>query len=454
MDYLPLFVDLRDRPVLLVGGGEIAERKLALLLRAGARPDIVALSASEAVRELAAQHGLDLHLRAFDAADLQGKYLAVAATNDPEANASVFEAGQRLQVLVNSVDQPDASSAIFPAIVDRSPVQIAISTGGSSPTLARVIRGWIEARLPPGLGVLAEFIRARRDAVKATLGSVGERQRLWERVIGGIAADHVYRGDLDAGDAAFRQALGEASAGTTAGSVALIGAGPGDPELMTLKALRLLQSADVVLYDNLVNRAILEYARRDAEQIYVGKKWRAPSTRQESINGLLVEQARAGRNVARLKGGDPFIFGRGGEEIESCVEAGIDCVVVPGITAALGGAAYCGIPLTHRNVAQSVRFVTGHRAENRINLQWPELAKPDQTLVIYMGLPGIEEILAQLMAHGLPPTTPAALIEKATLPEQRLVIGDVSNLADKVRTAGIAGPTMAIVGDVVAYRRL
>ncbi|MFN2165207.1 MAG: NAD(P)-dependent oxidoreductase, partial [Anaerolineae bacterium] len=302
MDYLPLFVDLRGRPVLLVGGGEIAERKLTLLLRAGARPDIVALSASDAVRELAAQHGLDLHLRAFDAADLQGKYLAVAATNDPEANASVFEAGQRLQVLVNSVDQPDASSAIFPAIVDRSPVQIAISTGGSSPTLARVIRGWIEARLPPGLGVVAEFIRARRDAVKATLGSVGERQRFWEQVIDGITAEHVYRGDLDAGDAAFRQALGEASAGMTAGSVALIGAGPGDPELMTLKALRLLQSADVVLYDNLVNRAILEYARRDAEQIYVGKKWRAPSTRQESINALLVEQARAGRNVARLKG--------------------------------------------------------------------------------------------------------------------------------------------------------
>ena len=450
MDYLPLFLDLHGKPCLLVGGGEVAERKLALLLRAGARVEIVAPWLGEGVKALVAAHDLVVHARTFEPADLERHYLAVAATDDPAVNAAVFAAGLQAQTLVNSVDQPEISSAIFPAIVDRSPVQIAISTGGGSPTLARVVRGWVEARLPPRLGALAEFIRDRRQTVKAALDTVGERQRFWERVIGGAVAEHVYVGAVDKADAAFHQTLEHA----TVGFVALIGAGPGDPELLTLKALRLLQSADVVLYDNLVNRAILDYARRDAELIYVGKKWRAPSTRQDSINALLVEQARAGRCVARLKGGDPFIFGRGGEEVESCIDAGIDCLVVPGVTAALGGAAYCGIPLTHRNVAQSVRFVTGHRAENRINLQWPELAKPDQTLVIYMGLPGIEEILAQLVAHGLPDRTPAALIEKATLPDQRLVVGTVRDLAEKVRAAGITGPTMAIVGDVVAYRRL
>jgi len=449
MDYLPLFLDLKGRPCLLVGGGEIAQRKLDLLLRAGADIEIVSPVLGEGTRGLVAAHGLTVHTRPFAPEDVRGRYLVVAATDDPTVNAAVFEAGNASQTLVNSVDQPEISSAIFPAIVDRSPVQIAISTGGSSPTLARVVRGWIEARLPSGLGALASFIRDRRNAVKTALGTVSERQRFWERIIGGATAENVYRGDTEKAEAQFHEEL----AGRDSGFVALIGAGPGDPELLTLKALRLLQSADVVLYDNLVNRGILDYARRDAELIYVGKKWKAPSTRQDSINALLVEQAQAGKSVARLKGGDPFIFGRGGEEIESLLAAGVDCIVVPGITAALGAAAYSGIPLTHRNVAQSVRFVTGHRAENRINLQWPELAKPDQTLVIYMGLPGIEEILAQLMAHGLPDSTPAALIEKATLPEQQLVIGTVSNLAEKVRAAGVTGPTMAIVGDVVAYRR-
>ncbi len=355
MDYLPLFLELRGRPCLLVGGGEIAQRKLDLLLLAGAEVEIVAPALADGTRALVAAHGLTVHPRTFAPDDVKGRYLVVAATDDPVVNASVFEAGNAAHTLVNSVDQPEISSAIFPAIVDRSPVQIAISTGGSSPTLARVVRGWIEARLPSGLGTLAGFIRDRRDAVKSALGTVSERQRFWERVIGGSIAERVYRGDTEQAEAQFQAEL----AGRDAGFVALIGAGPGDPELLTLKALRLLQSADVVLYDNLVNRDILDYARRDAELIYVGKKWRAASTRQENINALLVEQALAGKSVARLKGGDPFIFGRGGEEIESLLAAGIDCIVVPGITAALGAAAYTGIPLTHRDAAQSVRFVTG-----------------------------------------------------------------------------------------------
>jgi len=269
-------------------------------------------------------------------------------------------------------------------------------------------------------------------------------------VLTGPVAEHVYRGDSAGAAAGFDSLLSTPE--RMKGWVALVGAGPGDPELLTLKALRLLQSADVVLYDNLVNRQILDYARRDAELTYVGKKWRAPSTRQESIHELMVELATSGRSVVRLKGGDPFIFGRGGEEAEAIAAAGLEVIAVPGITAATGSASYAGIPLTYREVSQSVRFVTGHRAENRINLDWPELARPGQTIVLYMGLSGIEEIFASLIRHGRDPDTPAALVEKATLPEQRVVVGTLGDLAEKVRAAGIRGPTTIIIGEVVDYR--
>ncbi|MGD8416564.1 MAG: siroheme synthase CysG [Pseudomonadales bacterium] len=449
MDYLPLFVRLAGEPVLVVGGGEVAARKIALLVRAGATVRIVAPALSPETEALARAHGIRVAHRPYETADLDAVRLVVSATGDESVNARVYEDCLAAEKLVNSVDQPALSTAIFPSIVDRSPVLVAVSTGGASPTLARVVRGWLEARLPARLGALAEFVRDRRDRVKARFGTVAERQQIWERVVGGTVAEHVYRGDLAAADAAFEDLAGQPGRG---GWVALVGAGPGDPELLTLKALRLLQSADVILYDNLVNRQILDYARRDAELTYVGKKWRAPSTRQESIHELMVEHASAGRLVVRLKGGDPFIFGRGGEEVEALVRAGIDVIAVPGITAATGSASYAGIPLTYREVSQSVRFVTGHRAENRINLDWPELARPGQTVVLYMGLPGLEEILAALVAHGRAPGTPAALVEKATLPEQRVVVGTLADLAGKVRAAGVKGPTMIIVGEVVAYR--
>jgi len=454
MDYLPLFVDLRGKPCLLVGGGEIARRKLELLLRAGARVDIVAPELAEETLAMAREHDLVVHQRPFQPEDVTDRYLVIAATDDGAVNERVFHAGSAAHTLVNSVDQPGISSCIFPAMVDRSPVQIAISTGGGSPTLARLVRSWIEARLPPRLGTLAAFIRDRRDRVKQALGSVPERQRLWQRVITGDVAESVYRGDEAAAEQQFAALLGEsAEAEPATGLVALVGAGPGDPELVTLKALRLLQEADVVLYDNLVNPGILELARRDSEKIYVGKRRRFHGIRQEGINALLVEHARAGRQVVRLKGGDPFIFGRGGEEIETLAEQGIDCVVVPGITAAMGAASYAGIPLTHRNVSQSVRFVTGHRQHDTVNLDWPELARADQTVVVYMGLLGLEEILRRLIEHGMPPATPAALVERATLPEQQVIVGTVSDLAAQVQAAAVSGPTLVIIGDVVAYRR-
>jgi uroporphyrin-III C-methyltransferase / precorrin-2 dehydrogenase / sirohydrochlorin ferrochelatase len=454
MDYLPLFVDLGGRPCLLVGGGEIAHRKLTLLMRAGAAVTIVAPEVAAEVAALAVEHDLTLLRRPFDAGDVAGRFLVIAATDDAEVNRRVFEAATAAHTLVNSVDQPGLSSAIFPAIVDRDPVLVAVSTGGASPTLARQVRGWIEARLPPRLGALAEFVGARRRSVGARLSGVPARQRFWQRILSGAVAESVYRGDEDAARAAFAAALDEAQPdGSPRGLVALIGAGPGDPELLTLKGLRLLQEADVVLYDNLVNRQILEYARRDAERVYVGKKRRFHGIRQEGINALLVEHALAGRSVVRLKGGDPFIFGRGGEEIATLAEHGIDCVVVPGITAGLGAASYAGIPLTHRDVSQSVRFVTGHRQDDRVNLDWPELARADQTLVIYMGLPGLADILEQLAAHGLPGDTPAALVEKATLPEQRVVVGTVSDLAARAEAADVGGPSTTIIGNVVALRR-
>jgi len=453
MDYLPLFASVRNRPCLVVGGGETARRKISLLCRAGADVLIVAPRLGDATRALAEAHHIEVRDRAYRTEDIAGMHLVVSATDDEEVNARVFNDCENAGVLVNSVDRPALSNVIFPALIDRSPVLVAVSTGGSSPTLARSVRGWIEARLPAGLGRLAEFIRARRDRIKAELPDVSARQAFWERVIDGDIAEAIFRGSEASADAAFDRAATEAATGrATTGTVALVGAGPGDPELLTLKALRLLQSADVILYDNLVNRRILDYARRDAELTYVGKKWRAASTRQESIHELMISHARAGRNVVRLKGGDPFIFGRGGEEMEALLEVGIGCTVVPGITAASGAASYAGIPLTHRDAAQSVRFVTGHRAENRTNLDWPELAKPDQTVVIYMGLPGLEEICARLIDHGARPDTPAALIEKATLPEQRVVTGTLSDLAAKVRSSDIGGPTTIVIGEVVAHR--
>ncbi len=448
MDYLPLFFRLQDQPVLVVGGGEIAARKISLLCRAGARVRIVSPELASETRELVGEYDLETIDRTYQPTDIEGMRLVVSATDDVAVNEQIYADCLAAQVPINSVDRPELSNVIFPSIVDRTPVLVAISTGGASPTMARVVRGWLEARLPARLGALAEFVKARRKRAKAEVPTIAGRQQLWQRVVEGPTAEAVYRGDEKAAEAGFKTALAEKDTGW----VAIVGAGPGDPELLTLKALRLIQSADVILYDNLVNWQILDYARRDAEQVYVGKKWRAPSTRQEAINELMRTEALAGKVVVRLKGGDPFIFGRGGEEVEVLVEAGIDVIAVPGITAASGSASYAGIPLTYRELSQSVRFVTGHRAENRINLDWPELAHAGQTVVLYMGLSGIEEIFASLIEHGRAPETPVALIEKATYPEQRVVVGTLSDLAGKVREAGIKGPTTIIVGEVVAHR--
>lgn len=448
MDYLPLFVDLKGRRCLVVGGGVVAARKIERLCQVGAQVCVVAPRLAPRTQALIAEHELQHTARPYDPADVAGMALVVSATEDREVNARVFADCTALGIPINSVDMPALSNVIFPAIIDRAPVIVAVSTGGRSPTLARVVRTWIEARLPPQLGALADFVGARRERIKASFDTVGGRQRFWERILNGPVAEQVLLGNSSRADQEFEASV----KGADRGFVALIGAGPGDPELLTLKALRLLQGAEVVLYDNLVNRKILDYARRDAELIYVGKKWRAASTRQEDINALLVSEAGSGRSVARLKGGDPYIFGRGGEEVEALRAAGIDCIVVPGITAASGASSYAGIPLTHRQVSQSVRFVTGHRASDQANLDWPELAKPGQTLVIYMGLPALAEIARNLIDHGRSPDTPAALISKATLPDQEVITGTLRTLPAQVSKGAIGGPTTIIVGEVVAYR--
>lgn len=456
MQYLPLFMDLQGRKVLLIGAGEVAQRKLETLLRANAPVTIVAPDVSAAVADLAANHDCALVQRRFIEDDLDGAWLVVAATGDGELNAELVTLCEARQLWLNVVDDTPACSTIFPSIVDRDPVLVAISTGGRSPTLARLIRAWVDERLPQRLSVLAEFIGQARPRITAAIDSVSARQALWGRFLQRKPLAELID-DVESGSAAevlerLLTSVSQAQAAQLPGQVALVGGGPGDPGLITVRGLNLLRAADVILYDNLVNADLLDYARRDAEKIYVGKKRAFKGIRQEAINDLMVEHAQQGLQVVRLKGGDPFIFGRGGEEIERLAQEGIEFVVVPGISAALGGASYAGIPLTHRTVSQSVRFVTGHRATDRANLDWPELAKPEQTLVIYMGLPALPAILERLVTHGMSSNTPAALIEKATLPQERVIVGTVDDLAERVAAAEVSGPTLIIVGEVVGYR--
>lgn len=450
MDYFPLFLKLKDQPCLVVGGGEIAARKIELLGRAGARLTVVSESFGESVLNLHAQLHLSLIQKRFDDEDLAGMRLVVSATNDRASNEQVAAAAERHQILVNVVDNPDLCSFIFPAIVDRSPLIAAVSSGGSSPVLARIMRAKIESIIPAAYGRLAQFAEDFRLPVKQQVTQPAQRRIFWEKILNGRVAELVLTGKTDEAEREFKQHLQNLSKTENTGEVYLIGAGPGDPDLLTFRALRLLQKADVVVYDRLVSPGILEMARRDAEKIYVGKQRSHHSLPQESINELLADLALAGKRVARLKGGDPFIFGRGGEEIETLMQQGIHFQVVPGITAASGCASYAGIPLTHRDHAQSCTFVTGHLKDGTINLNWKQLASPNQTIVIYMGLVGLENICTALIDHGLPADYPIAVIQQGTTPQQRVITGTLSDMPQRVETADIKPPTLIIVGTVVS----
>ncbi|MBF8644175.1 MULTISPECIES: siroheme synthase CysG [Pseudomonas] len=451
MDYLPLFHKLQGGRVLVVGGGEIALRKARLLADAGAALRVVAPDVDGQLAALAREGGGEVLVRGYLAADLVGCRLVIAATDDPGLNAQVSADAQALSLPVNVVDAPALCTVIFPAIVDRSPLVVAVSSGGDAPVLARLIRAKLEAWIPSAYGELAGLAARFRDKVKALYPDVNQRRGFWETVFQGPIAERQLAGQ---GAEAERllQAMVDGAPVQQGGEVYLVGAGPGDPDLLTFRALRLMQQADVVLYDRLVAPAIIEMCRRDAERIYVGKRRADHAVPQDQINRLLVDLAQQGKRVLRLKGGDPFIFGRGGEEIEELAEHGIPFQVVPGITAASGCSAYGGIPLTHRDHAQSVRFVTGHLKDGTSNLPWHDLVAPAQTLVFYMGLVGLPTICAELIRHGRAASTPAALVQQGTTRNQRVFTGTLADLPDLVAQHEVHAPTLVIVGEVVQLR--
>jgi len=451
MEFLPLFHKLQGSHVLVVGGGEIALRKSRLLVDAGALIRVVAPAVESQLDSLAAGSGGSVHRRGYQESDLDGCQLIIAATDDQVLNAQVSADAKLRGVPVNVVDAPALCSVIFPAIVDRSPLVVAVSSGGDAPVLARLIRAKLETWIPSTYGELAGLAARFRHRVKQLYPDVTQRRAFWEEVFQGPIADRQLAGQ-GAEAARLLEAKVNGAPPHAPGEVYLVGAGPGDPDLLTFKALRLMQQADVVLYDRLVAPAIIDLCRRDAERIYVGKRRADHAVPQEQINQQLVDLAKQGKRVLRLKGGDPFIFGRGGEEIEELAAHGIPFQVVPGITAASGCSAYAGIPLTHRDYAQSVRFVTGHLKNNTSDLPWQDLVAPAQTVVFYMGLIGLPIICEQMIKHGRGADTPAALIQQGTTENQRVFTGTLADLPRLVAEHEVHAPTLVIVGEVVTLR--
>nr|WP_218951538.1 siroheme synthase CysG [Acinetobacter sp. YH12023] len=457
VDIFPISLKLQQQPCLIVGGGRIAYRKAVLLAKAGAQLTVCSPEIEDdlltLVNKTQGQYLNSIYHESVyqeNAIALRQFRLVIAATNDKAVNQAVFEACEAENVLVNSVDDPPHCRFMVPAIIDRSPLVISVASNGTSPVLSRQIRTQLESSIPHGMGKLAEFSGQWRAAVKAKIVNPDERRIFWEDLYASPLKEQVFNDNLTEANRLIEQALLEWK--QPKGEVYLVGAGPGDPELLTLKALRLMQQADVVIYDRLVSQPIMDLCRRDAEKIYVGKARSNHAVPQEGINALLVKYASEGKRVCRLKGGDPFIFGRGGEEIQELFAAGVAFQVVPGITAASGCSAYAGIPLTHRDYAQSVRFLTGHLKEGSPELPWNELVYQNQTLVLYMGLVGLEKICEKLIAHGQRPDMPVALVSKGTTPEQKVVVGTLADIASKVSEYQIQAPTLTIIGDVVSLR--
>lgn len=445
----PLFADLRGRRVLVVGAGTVAARKIAALLAAGAEIEVVAAELGERVRDWLGADVLRHRAREFEPGQIDGAWLAIAATGDAALNARVFDAASARRVFCNVVDDAARSSFQSPAVVERGPLRIAVSSGGAAPVLARQVRARIEALLDDSLGPLAALLGRWRERLRARLPALSARRRFVETLAEGEVARLLGSAQPEAAEAALAAALDRAQP-APAGRVSLVGAGPGDPGLLTLKALRRLQQADVILHDALVDPAVLELARRDAEFIEVGKRAGQPCTSQPSIHALMLAHARAGRRVVRLKGGDPFVFGRGGEELAFLRRHDIVCEVVPGITAAVACAAYAGVPLTHREHAQSVRLVTAHGRDSVDTLDWPALAQERQTLAFYMAVGRLEALRDRLLEHGRDPATPFAIVENGSRPDQRVVLGRLAELPERARAHAVASPAIVIVGEVAA----
>ena len=449
MEHLPIFIKIKQKPTLVVGGGDIALRKINLLLKAQAKVDCLSPLFCEDIKNLSKDGHITLINKSFDQTDIKDYSIIIAATDDSSVNSSISAIAQVKKIPVNVVDSPELSSFIMPSIVDRSPLIIAVSSSGKAPVLSRIIRAKLETVIPSAYGILADIAGEYRQKVKDRFSTIKDRRAFWEAVFSGVIAEKVFSGRISEAKEDIQRQLDD-SVEMDLGEVYLVGAGPGDPDLLTFKALRLIQQADVVLYDRLVSKGVMELVRRDSELIYVGKKGGSDkSTKQVDINDQLVELAKSGKRVCRLKGGDPFIFGRGGEEIESLSEHGIPFQVVPGITAASGCSSYAGIPLTHRDYSQSCRFVTAHLKNGTTNLPWEEFIIDQQTIVFYMALSGANYICEKLMEHGMDKDMPIAIIEKGTMPEQKVYISSLTELPDLLEKEDIQAPTLMIVGEVV-----
>ena len=452
MQALPIFIKITNRLCVVVGGGEVAARKVSMLLKANATVTLISPSICHELQALAEAKKIQYTQAGYAAVQLQGACLVIAATDDATVNEAVSRDASDLNIPVNVVDAPGLCTFTMASIVERSPIVIAISSEGNAPVLARYIRTKIETMLPAGYGRVAAIAGEFRDKVKAKFTTTQERRIFWEDVLQGPIVERILSGQEAAARKALDDVLSEKSDIKHHGEVYLVGGGPGDPDLLTLRALRLMQQCDVCVYDKLVSPEVMELVRRDAELIFVGKSRDQHTLPQEEINELLAKLALQGKRVLRLKGGDPFIFGRGGEEIETLMGHGVPFQVVPGITAANGVSSYAGIPLTHRDYAQACLFITGHLKDGTLDLDWVAMSRPRQTVVIYMGLVGLAEICRQLIAHDVSPDMPAAVIQQGTTQRQRVVTATLKDLAEKVGYAEIKPPCLTIIGEVVQLR--
>jgi uroporphyrin-III C-methyltransferase / precorrin-2 dehydrogenase / sirohydrochlorin ferrochelatase len=449
MRYFPLFLDLKDKPILLVGGGEVAARKCSLLIEAGARITAVAPQLGVELTEALARGALTHRAREFSDADVAGVWLVVAATDDRAVNAAVAAAANAARIPCNVVDDRELSSFIMPAIIDRSPVQIAVSTGGTSPVLARLIRERLETLLDSSLGPLAAFADRWRTAIKSKFADIGARRRFLSWMLTGPVAASLRAGREHQADELTRKALDSAD-GIPKGHVVLVGAGPGNSGLMTLIGLRALQEADVIVHDRLVSAEVLDLARRDAARFDVGKFVGGGGATQDEINQLLVEHAQRGEFVVRLKGGDPFVFGRGGEEVDFLRQHGVSFEVIPGITAALAAGAYSGVPLTDRRHAQAVRLLTGNSDEQLAQFNYSDLAAGRETLAFYMSVGRLVALRDKLLSSGVEGGMPVAIIENASRADQRVLVTSVEGMHRDAVMQKIKAPAMLIIGNVAA----
>lgn len=452
MQALPIFMNIAQRLCIVIGGGEVATRKVTMLLKAQGAVTVISPALDHELQAMLEAGEIQYLASTFAPEQLTSACLVVAATDDEAVNEAVSIAAKRMNIPVNVVDAPALCTFTMGSIIDRSPVVIAISSEGNAPVLARYIRTKIESMLPAAYGRIAGIAGEFRDQVKEKFATTQARRRFWEHILNGPFVERVLSGQ----EHAARQLLGELIAQSedahTVGEVYLVGGGPGDPDLLTFRALRLMQQCDVCVYDKLVSKEVMELVRRDAELVFVGKSRDQHTMPQEEINALLARLALEGKRVLRLKGGDPFIFGRGGEEIETLMQHGVPFQVVPGITAANGVSSYAGIPLTHRDYAQACLFITGHLKDGTVDLDWQAMARPNQTVVIYMGLVGLAEICQQLIAHGVSPHMPAAVVQQGTTQKQRVVVSPISGLAAAVAEAGLKPPSLTIIGEVVQLR--